>query len=84
MSVIVLTLWVAPPKMFCIGSNGAYTNCGIANFRHPTDEQLLLLDNFTPNSNYLRSVPLEFLIDLTGLTGFRSMNVLLIDWLTKH
>ena len=44
----------------------------------------MLLDNFTPNSNYLRSVPLEFLIDLTGLTGFRSMNVLLIDWLTKH
>ena len=29
----------------------------------------MLLDNFTPNSNYLRSVPLEFLIDLTGLTG---------------
>ena len=45
---------------------------------------LLLLDNFTPDSNYLRSVPLEFLTDLTGLTGFRSMNVLLIDWLTKH
>ena len=31
----------------------------------------MLLDNFTPNGNYLRSVPLEFLIDLTGLTGFR-------------
>ena len=44
----------------------------------------MLLDNFTPNSNYLRSVPLEFLIDFTGLTGFRSMNVLFIDWLTKH
>ena len=44
----------------------------------------MLLDNFTPNSNYLRSVPLEFLIDLTDLTGFRSMNVLFIDWLTKH
>ena len=32
-SVTVLTLWVAPPKMFCnwyIGFNGAETNCGIA------------------------------------------------------
>ena len=68
-----------------LGSKGAETNCGIAHFRHPTDEQLLLLGNFTPNSDIFRSVPFNrILIDLTGLTGFRSMNVLLIDWLTKH
>ena len=51
----MLTLWVAPPKMFYswyrIRSRNQLWNC--THFRHPTDKQLLLLDNFTRNNNYL-------------------------------
>ena len=43
LSVTVLTLWVAPPKMFCswyriYWSRNQLRNC--THFRHPTDEQL--------------------------------------------
>ena len=40
LSVTVLTWWVAPPKMFC----NQLWNC--THFRHPTDEQLRLVDMY--------------------------------------
>ena len=62
--IIKLTLWVAT---FGIGFNGAENNCEIAHMlgpppggggsRHPTDEQLRLLD--ISSSNNLPSVLVE-------------------------
>ena len=55
LSVTVLTLWVAPTKMFHIGFNGAETNFIVVKL--PTDDQLRLLDisrnnNFPSSLNY--------------------------------
>ena len=61
--IIKLTLWVAT---FGIGFNGAENNCKLAHIlapppggssRHPTDEQLRLLDSWS--SNNLSSVLVE-------------------------
>ena len=53
LSVTVLTLWVAPPKMFhnwyrIFWSRNQLWNC--THFKHPTDEQLRLLD-ISSNNN---------------------------------
>ena len=61
-SVTVLTLWVALPKMFCNRyriqwSRNQLWNC--RHFWHPTDEQLRHVDVFFSNYYNLRSVHFE-------------------------
>ena len=62
LSVTVLTLWVAPPEMFCSWyrikwSGNQLWNC--THFRHPTDEQLQHRCIFFSNYYNLQSVRFE-------------------------
>ena len=60
--VTVLTLWVAPPEMFCriaIGFNGAETNCGIAHILGILLMNSCSTDIFFSNGYNLQSVHFE-------------------------
>ena len=66
LSVTVLTLWVAPPEMFCnnigIGFNGAETNCRIAHILGILLINSCNTDIFFSNYFHLQSVCFELLV----------------------
>ena len=76
LSVTVLTLWVAPPEMFCngIGFNGAETNCGIAHILGILLMNSCNTDIFFSNYYHLQSVRFELVI----LLHVRYVHVLLL------
>ena len=68
LSVTVLTLWAAPPEMFCnwVGFKGAEANCGI---RHILE--ILLMnscntDIFFSNYYHLQSVRFEHITNIAS------------------